>query len=133
MAFAGLNYVAILVAAIAAFIVGGAWYGILGNQWLAALGKTRDQLGSPVRPMIISFIAELVMAWILAGVLGHLGEVSVTTGIISGAFIWLGFVATTQVINHAYQGTKIAQTVIDCGHWLAVLVVMGAVIGWFGV
>jgi Protein of unknown function (DUF1761) len=133
MAFAGMNMLAILAAAIAAFLIGGAWYGILGKQWMAALGKTRDQLGSPVRAMIVSFVAELVMAFMLAGVMGHMGEVTLRNGVVSGALVWLGFVATTLITNHAYQGSKPSLTLIDGGHWLAVLIAMGAVIGWFGV
>ena len=44
------------------------------------------------------------MAVMLAGLMGHLGIVDVTirTGVISGAAIWLGFVATTQAMNYSF-------------------------------
>ena len=86
-------------------------------------------------PFIVSAIALLIMATMLSGVMGHLGEgrVTVTNGIISGFLMWLGFVVTTMAVNHAYQGQKRSLTLIDGGHYLAVLVVMGAIIGWFGV
>ena len=135
MDFAGTNYIAILVAALAGFVVGMAWYMSLGNIWMAALGKTKDELKPSAGPFIISAVALLVMATMLSGVMGHLGEgqVTVTNGIISGFLMWLGFVVTTMAVNHAYQGQKRALTLIDGGHYLAVLVVMGAIIGWFGV
>jgi hypothetical protein len=79
------------------------------------------------------FVAELIMAWALAGLLGHLGGVTVKNGVISGAFCWLGFVLTTLATNNAFGQRKIMLTVIDAGYWLAVLVVMGAIIGAFGV
>ena len=44
MAFAGINYWAILIAAVAGWIVGGIWYGVLGKPWLAALGKTKAEI-----------------------------------------------------------------------------------------
>jgi hypothetical protein len=40
---------------------------------------------------------------------------------------------TTIGVNHAFSGASPKLTLIDGGHWLAVLVVMGAVIGAFGV
>ena len=86
-------------------------------------------------PMLISGVCLLIMAWVLAGIMGHLGpgRITVRNGMISGAFCWLGFVATTIATNHAYQGAKRSLTLIDAGHWLGVLLVQGAVIGWLGV
>jgi hypothetical protein len=136
MAFAGISYLGVIVAAIAAFVFGAVWYGALGKVWMAAQGKTGPQLKTsqmPIGPMITSFIGLLVMAWVLAGLIGHLGAVSVRDGVISGAFCWLGFVITTLVVNHAFQGQKRVLTVIDGGHWLGVLLIQGAVIGAVGV
>jgi hypothetical protein len=82
--------------------------------------------------MIISFVAELLMAALLAGLIGHFGAVTVKTGLIVGALCWLAFVATTIAVNNAYTGRKLALTAIDSGHWLAVLLIEGAVIGAFG-
>ncbi len=50
-----------------------------------------------------------------------------------GFFVWVGFVLTTIGVNQAFHGTKPLVTLIDAGHWLAVLLVMGAIIGAFGV
>ncbi len=73
------------------------------------------------------------MALMLAGLMGHLGYVTIKGGVISGFFVWVGFVITTMGVNHAFGGAKPMLTLIDGGHWLAVLLVMGAVIGAFGV
>jgi len=136
MTFSGISYLAVIVAAVVAFIFGAAWYGTLGKHWMAAQGKTKGEMkGMPVGPMVTSFIGLLVMAWVLAGLLGHLGSGHVTLrdGAISGAFCWLGFVITTLAVNYAFQGQKPVLTVIDGGHWLGVLVLEGAVIGAIGV
>ena len=137
MTFAGMNYLAILIAAIAAFAWGAAYYMTLSKQWLAAVSTTREQLGekrSPV-PFIITFVALIVMAWVLAGTLGHLGpgQVTLKNGIVSALFLWLGFVVTTVFVNNAYPGRKYSLSVIDSIHWLGVLVIQGAVIGGMGV
>ena len=39
---------------------------------------------------------------------------------------------TTTVVNQQFHGTKPLVTIIDAGHWLAVLLLMGAIIGTFG-
>ena len=133
MAFAGVNYIAVVIAALAGFGTGAAWYMTLGRFWLSAVGKKKEDMDPSPTPFLISIVANLVMAIMLAGVIGHLGEVNIRTGVISGALIWLGFVITTLGVNHAFEGAKTSLTLIDGGHWLAVLLVMGAVIGAFGV
>jgi len=133
MEFAGTNYLAVVVAAAAGFITGGFWYGVLGNAWAQAQGKTKDDFKPSPKPFIIAIISQLVMAYVLSGLIGHLGDVTLTRGIISSLFVWAGFVITTLATNHAFQHAKPSLTLIDGGHWLAVLLVMGAVIGAFGV
>ena len=133
MAFAGMNYAAIVVAAIAGFVAGAVWYGLLGKQWMAALGKSKDEMKPSPGPFITAGVALLLMAYVLAGTIGHLGEVNLRTGVISGAIIWAGFVATTIAVNNAFQGARLSLSLIDAGHWLVVLLLMGGVIGAFGV
>lgn len=135
MAFAGMNYLAVLIAAIAAFVIGAIYYGVLGKPWMKAarIGPAGAQM-SPVL-FAISFVSELVMATMVAGVVGHLGpgEVTLANGVVSAFFLWLGFVATTLVVNHRYQGFGWDLSLIDGVHWLLVLLAMGAIIGAMGV
>jgi Protein of unknown function (DUF1761) len=136
MAFSGINYIAVIIATLAGFGLGAVWYMVLGRVWMRALGKKPDtpQSGAAKSmPFIISIVALFIMAWMLAGLMGHLGDVTVRGGVISGFFAWVGFVITTMGVNHAFSGAKPMLTLIDGGHWLAVLLVMGAVIGAFGV
>jgi uncharacterized protein DUF1761 len=134
-----INYLAVLVAAIAGWLVGAIWYGVLGRPWMAALGWTAADMTSPdgrrrvpVGPMIVAFIAQLIMALMLAGIIGHMGEPNPTIGVVSGVLVWIGFVITTIAVNNAFQKRKAMLTIIDGGHWLAVLVVQGIIIGLFG-
>ena len=133
MTFAGINPIAVLAAAVAAFIAGSVWYGVLGKAWMAALGRSREDFKPSPGPFIIALVGELVMAFVLAGLIGHMGDVTIRVGVISALFVWLGFVATTVAINNAYQGSRWSLPLIDAGHWLVVLLVMGAVIGAFGI
>jgi hypothetical protein len=137
MAFAGINPLAILIAAAAGFAFGAVYYIGLSKQWLAAVGMTKEGVAakrSPA-PFIVSMMALLIMAWVLAGGIGHLGpgQVTLKNGVISALFMWLGFVITTLAVNYSFGQRKPMLTVIDGIHWLGVLVIQGAIIGAMGV
>lgn len=136
MIFAGINVWAVIVAAIASFAAGAAYYGALGGQWMRAAGMDEDEVkasGPPVGPMITSFVTELIMAVALAGLVGHLGIVSVRVSLISALSVWVGFVVGPTAVNYAFQSRPLALTAIDAGHWLMVLLIQGLIIGLFGV
>jgi cytosine/adenosine deaminase-related metal-dependent hydrolase len=143
MTFAGINYLAVVVAAVVAWLAGAVWYALLANPWVAAHGKTMEQFKAERAahkgtvhawlPFALAFLAELVMAYVLAGMVGHLGSVTIRSAVISGLFVWAGFMLTTMLVNNAFAGRRYALTAIDAGHWLVVVVVMGVVIGWIGV
>jgi hypothetical protein len=138
MQFAGMNPWAIVAAAVVSFVFGAIWYGTLAKPWMAAAGKTEADIksaGAPIPLYAMTLAALVIMAWVLAGMIGHLGpgQVTVRNGIISAAFAWVGFVATCLVVNHGFQGAPRKLTLIDGGHWLGVLLIQGAVIGAMGV
>jgi len=134
-----MNYLAIVIAAVAAWLFGAGWYMALGKPWMAALGTTPDQMAEAKKrpgawlPFVYAFVAELLMAWILAGLLGHIGALTIRGGLISAAFCWTGFVITTMAVNNAFGQRKASLTIIDGIHWLGVLVIQGAIIGALGV
>jgi hypothetical protein len=134
-----MNYWAILIAAAAGWIAGAAWYMGLGKYWQAALGMTSEQMAEcrsrPYAwvPFVLAFLANLVMAWTLAGILGHFGTVTVKDGMITGALCWFGFVLTATLANNAFAGRSYRLTAIDGGHYLLVLLIIGAIIGALGV
>ena len=141
MAFAGISYLAIVIAAVAAWLAGAGWYMALGKTWMAALGVSPEKMQA-VRsepggflPFIYAFVAELVVAFVLAGLIGHLGpgQVTLRNGIISGAFAWFGFVIPTMLVNNSFARRDWRLMWIDGGHWLLVLVLIGAIIGAMGV
>src|SRR5207302_11481436 len=84
-------------------------------------------------PFVIAFAAALVMAWVLAGIMGHLGQLSIKNGVISGAFCWLGFTIPAMTANYTFGRRRPLLLLIDGGYWLAALVVMGAIIGGVGI
>jgi hypothetical protein len=138
MTFAGINYLAVLIAAAAGWGVGMPWYMAFANPWMAANGLTKETMAERQSrpgaslPFIFAFAGCVIMAWVLAGLIGHLGPVTVRSGVISGAFCWLGFVVPTMLVNNAFAGRSRMLLLIDGGYWLLVLVLMGATIGAIG-
>jgi hypothetical protein len=131
-------YLAILTAAVAAWLAGAVWYMAFGKTWMAALGTTLEKMQAMKKepgaflPFIYAFIAELVMAWMLAGLLMHMAPgipATVKNGAISGAFCWVGFVIPTMLVNNSFARRDWRLLWIDGGHWLIVLVLMGAILG----
>jgi hypothetical protein len=129
-----VNWLAVIVAAVASMAVGFAWYMVLANQWMSAIGKTREQLNpSDPTPFIWAFVVQLVMAYFIALLTPAIFDATnVVTGLLCGFHMWLGFVITSMILNHRYQGAKWSLTVIDGGYLLAVLMVQGIVVGLFG-
>lgn len=140
MKFAGASHFAVLLAAVAGWLIGAVWYNVFAKPWQAAVGMAPQSMRMSQKslgfylPFIYAFLAQLVMAWVLGGVIGHLGpgQFTVRNGVISGAFCWLGFVITTMAVNNSFAGREPRLLAIDGGHWLAVLVAMGAILGAFG-
>jgi hypothetical protein len=136
-----LHALPIVLAAVAAWLFGAIYYGLLGKKWTAAQGMTVEQCkaenagrsaAAKAAPFILSFIAEIGMAAVLSGIMFHIGIYTMRAGAFSGFMCWLGFVLTTVVVNNAYTFRKAMLTAIDTGHWLGVLVIIGAILGAWG-
>ena len=126
-----MNYLAVVMAAVAGMIAGAVWYGALANPWMKAVGYDEPPKPDP-KIYIVAIVAQLIIAWTLAGVIGHLGTHTLSGGVISAFFCWLGFCAAPMAVNHRFQEKGWDLTVIDGGYWLAVFVLQGAILGWMG-
>ena len=135
------NLVSILIAAVAAWIFGGVYYTALSKPWLAAQGKTLEQIKAEQSakstiakgaPFVLVFISEIIIGWVLYGILLHMNMFTVRAGIISAALCWFGFVLTTIATNNAFGGRRVMLTVIDSIGWLGAFVIIRAIIGGFG-
>ena len=123
-------YVAMLAAALAAWIFGAVWYGALGKVWMRAQGidpETCKGKKMPLAPMAVSFASEVVMAFVMGGILPF-GEMTWTAGAGAGLLLGIGFMATSTLVNNMFQQRKLMLSLIDGLHWIAVAVIEGAVL-----
>jgi hypothetical protein len=127
-----VSYAAVIVAAVAHFVLGAVWFTILSAPWLAGIGKTREELmrtGSPTLAYVIAFVSNLVMASILAWLISATGRPTVARGALWGALVWLGFVATTMGTAFVFEARSLESFAITAGYPLAGLLIMGAIVG----
>lgn len=129
-----VNWLAVILATLASWLLGAGWYMALAKQWTASIGKKPEDINkSDYMPYIWSVLCLFVMAYFIALLTPLLtGDISVANGVLIGAHMWLGFVITAIVLNHRYEGAPWARTLIDGGYLLAVLLIDGVVIGLFG-
>ncbi|TIP99442.1 MAG: DUF1761 domain-containing protein, partial [Mesorhizobium sp.] len=115
MDFSAVNWLAVIVAAVVAWLFGAAWYMGLSKPWLKAARLDPATMSKSPLPFVISFIAELVMALVMSLIIGAMtgGEPSLVAGLVFGFVLWLGFVATTLSVNHRYEGFGWDLTIID--------------------
>lgn len=129
-----IHWLAVIVAGVAAFMVGGVWYSLLfGKAWMAARGVTKEDIqakgGAPASMFAITFALDLMMAFVLDHVFGTYAPIAdMGTALMIAGGIALGFVIPAMVVNYLYQQAKRNLYLIDGGHWLAVFLVMGAVL-----
>ena len=133
----GVNWIGVIIAMVASNALGVAWYMGLSKQWVAAQGKTVDEVkaatGGSVTPYIWSAASQLVMAYFLAVLTASIfGATTISNAVLVGVVVWFGFMASAMVLNHRYQGHPWALTFIDGGYLLGVMIVQGIVIGLFG-
>ena len=126
-----LNPWAIVVATVAAFFIGGIWYAppVFGNRWMAALGKTKDQLTGPVKPMVTQFFATLACAAVLAVVISRFGAVTWIEGAATGFVLAVGLVATTQLGEWMFCNFSMRLYWIQVSFKIVNFTVMGAILG----
>lgn len=127
-----VNWLAVVGAALAKFVIGGAWYApfAFGPRWGAIVGVSPEAFKARMgRAMATDLIASLVLAWVLANVLKFTGAVGLVPGVRVSFFLWLGFVATPLLSTTMYEGRPLMLFGINGAYWLVAMLVMGGVIG----
>jgi hypothetical protein len=123
------HYVAMLLAALAAWIFGAVYYGVLGRTWMAAQGMSAAEIDErrkvrkmPLAPMAISFLSELFMAGVFGALLTML-QLGVADAAMTGFMLGLGLIGLSVVVNNAFQGRSWLLSVIDGAHWTIVAII----------
>lgn len=134
-----VNYLAVLVAAVVMFMLGGLWYSpvLFAKRWIALQGRTeeqeRAQAAAANMPLMYAsaFVCSLITAIVLAHILAHMASI-MPTGAVHGAFFgfmaWIGFVAPTSYATALFSGKPKQLWLIDSMYYLVSFVLAGLIL-----
>lgn len=137
MSFASINILAVLVAAIAAFIIGFLWHGpVFGKQWIALMeipqakiDAMRAQGMSPMMPrMVAAFIQQIIIALVTAHLAAALGLTTALQAILFAIVLWFGFIATTLLNGVLWEERKVSLYLFNNAHQLVNLIVIALIV-----
>jgi hypothetical protein len=130
-----INFLAVLVAAIAAFLIGGAWYSALFRKpWIASRGYSDEQIKQmqkrhpPAAFFSIMFICYLVVALVMAAMMSIFGIRGGAHGALLGVLIWI-IAAAIAMTGHITSTVRLSGYFIDVSYQLVYLVLIGWIIG----
>ena len=130
---AGVNWLAVTVATVTAFMLGAAWYSkaLFGNTWMQAVGLTEDAVNSAnmAKTMGGAFILQFLAAVALSA---FLGEGSTwQEGLHTGLWIGLFWVATAYGVTYLFEQRPLRLWLINAGYYIAWYALLGTIIGIF--
>ncbi len=127
--FSQLNWLAIFVAALSNFLIGGVWYSLFEKQWMDVNGFTKEYLKKRKMLLVfeLSFLFSLIMAFNLAMFLG--AKADFTFGIMAGFLTGFGFVFFSIGIITLFEKRSIKYMLINGGYMIVAFSVMGAILG----
>ncbi|UIP06635.1 DUF1761 domain-containing protein [Erythrobacter sp. SDW2] len=124
-----LNLLTIVLAALAFFVIGAVWYGVLfGKVWQREAGLSDEQLKGGNMALIfgLTLAFELLIALVLAHQFAMTGASDRAIMMISIGFG--AFVMTPAIgINYLYQRKSGTLFAIDAGHFILGMSAMGGV------
>jgi len=130
MEFYAENWLAIIAAAAAGFIVGGIWYGpVMGKKWMGAAGLTEEQVKSGNMGLIFgtTFVLSLVASTTLAHLLTYFPGMPLSTVMMIAMGVALGFIIPAIGTNYLFSQKSRTLFLIDATYWLLFYAAMGAV------
>ena len=128
-----INYLAVLVAAVAVFLLGALWYmPLFGKAWREARGITEQMAAEGQKDMgktlAVIAVCNFVMAWAVAVVSEYMHLYTWMHGVKLGLLFWLGFAFTMGLVETMTSRRKLAGFVIDSGYYLVSLIVIGVIV-----
>jgi len=130
MDFSSINYLAVLVAAVSAFMVGGIWYGpLFSKSWQALMGLSDEQLqsGHPALVFGPALLLTLIQATALAALMGP--DAGAIAGMVTAVSVAVLFVATAFGVNYLFARHPRKLFFIDAGYIVVEFAVMGLILG----
>ena len=127
-----MEFVAVIVAGLAAFAWGAIWYSVMAKPWMAANGLTEETINrsNPV-PYIISLVAVILVAGMTRHIFVTSGVDTVWLGAVSGFGLGLFIAVPWLATNYGFAQRPFALTLIDGMYSTVGCTVIGIVLTLF--
>ncbi|HUJ20834.1 MAG TPA: DUF1761 domain-containing protein [Bryobacteraceae bacterium] len=123
------NYPAVVVCAVVYWLIGGLWYGFLFTKpWMELEGPAQNTV-NPFRAYIITFLLNLLIAFVLAQICIWRNANTASRGAAIGILLWLGIVGPITLTTAMYEGRPMKLFAINEFYPLVGLFVMGTILG----
>jgi uncharacterized protein DUF1761 len=126
---AQINWLAVIVAALAPFAIGSLWYGpLFVKPWMALTGIKRDTPGQ--NSMALTFGAAAVLNLVVAASLAmFIGGGDWSFGLFAGFMAGFAFVAMAFGVTYLFESRPFKLWLINAGYQTVVFSVMGVILG----
>ena len=125
-----VNILAVLVAALSSFLLGGLWYSraLFGDVWNRTAGANpKGEQGHPARVFGVSFLFALVAALVYAWLMPP--AVDVPHAAVQGLLVGAGMVAASFGINYQFANRGSTLWLIDGGYYTVQFLIYGLILG----
>jgi hypothetical protein len=133
-----VNYLAVVISAVAAMVLGFLWYGpVFGKMWAHEMGWTHEAMEAAKRKgMTLQYIVQALGALLMAFVLAHslifaasyLHVSGISAGLQAAVWSWLGFIVPVTLTSVLWDGKSWKLWGLNTGYYLVTLCVMGIIL-----
>lgn len=133
-----INYLAVVVAAVANMVIGMMWYGpIFGKPWVKLAGITSEKIAEAkkkgmAKEYVLAFVGALLMSYVLSHVIifgmSYMNVSGISAGFSSAFWVWLGFFVPVTMSAVLWDGKPWKLWLINSSYYLVTLLVMGAIL-----
>jgi hypothetical protein len=126
-----MNYLAVVVAGLVAFVGSSVWYVVFGEELAKVSSAFADLKGRRPSPgRILAVVAgSLVLSFVVAYVINLKADVDWKGAVGIGVLLWLGLSAVQWVSSMVWEKVPLTMAAIHAGDWLMKLVVISAIVG----
>ena len=128
-----VNWLAILIAAIADWILGAVWFTVFASQWRAGLrmapAEMQQYMSHPnFWPYLIALVCSFLMAYVIARIVAGSTTQSLFRGISAGTLVGLA-AAVAMITEMVFEIRPMPFVLISAAYPLMGCILMGIIIG----
>jgi hypothetical protein len=119
----------VLIATVIQWLLGALWYGfVFKERWKALVGIGGEKPKNAWFGMAASFVANLILSFVLAHIIKWAGGSHFPDGVYLGALCWLGFMAPPLFTQDIFERRPAKLFAINASYWLLAMMLAGGVL-----